>query len=108
MLLRAEAGQPAQLGVTVILHRLVPVEMILREVRPCRGLVINADHAVEIHSVRRDFHGAKIALLVDHFREDGGQIGRRGVRSQQGAELVAGVLIEILVVPEGVVGVEGD
>ena len=94
------------LGLEVLLHRAVVVEMVLREVGEDGGGKRQAMSAMLIERVRRNFHRASAAAMSAHLREQGLDFEalRRGVRGRHmltakvvkdGAEQSAAHLAEI-------------
>ena len=74
-------GEQAPLGEEVVLHRVVEVEVVLREVREDGHREVRRLGAAELERVRGDLDRASAVAAVEHLREHGLQIDRLGRRA---------------------------
>ena len=81
--------EQAPLGLKVMLHVLMKIEVIARQVREDGGGEARPVDAAERQRMRRHFHRAGAAPAVDHFAEKPLHIGCLRCRTRRLAKLVA-------------------
>ncbi len=86
---RAMLGEQAALGQEVILHRVVEVEVVLRQVREDRRREVHRVGATELERVRGDLDRARPVAAVEHRAEHRLQIDRLRGRASHLALLPA-------------------
>ena len=78
---RITAAEQLRLGVAVMLHGLVEVQMILRQIGEGRHIKVNTTHPIQCDRMRGNFHNCITAAGIPHLRKQALQLEAFGGRA---------------------------